>query len=203
MAEALVRAHRPIRCRRLGTPRFDAPLGCADSAAFGGPSVPARRPARPESASAVRQHACGAAGAEPPKGRSSIGRVTGLQNRRLGVRVPPALRAAQYRTTTSTSDRSDATTDRWTRPGDDTTAREPRPRRAGDAKKRGKKPLLARASALFYRQVVAELRKVIWPTRKELITYTTVVIVFVVVVIDAASPALDFGFTKAVFAVFG
>ena len=33
--------------------------------------------------------------------------------------------------------------------------------------------------ALFIRQVVAELRKVIWPTRKELITYTWVVIVFV------------------------
>ena len=37
--------------------------------------------------------------------------------------------------------------------------------------------------SLFYRQVLAELRKVIWPTRKELITYTTVVIVFVLVVI--------------------
>ena len=33
---------------------------------------------------------------------------------------------------------------------------------------------------LFYRQVVAELRKVIWPTRKELGTYTSVVLVFVV-----------------------
>jgi preprotein translocase subunit SecE len=32
---------------------------------------------------------------------------------------------------------------------------------------------------LFYRQVVAELRKVIWPTRRELITYTTVVLAFV------------------------
>jgi preprotein translocase subunit SecE len=33
---------------------------------------------------------------------------------------------------------------------------------------------------LFYRQVVAEMRKVVWPTRNELITYTIVVIVFVV-----------------------
>ena len=39
-----------------------------------------------------------------------------------------------------------------------------------------KKPFPARVS-LFYRQVLAELRKVIWPTRKELITYTTVVYV--------------------------
>ena len=33
--------------------------------------------------------------------------------------------------------------------------------------------------ALFYRQIVAELRKVVWPTRNQLTTYTTVVIVFV------------------------
>lgn len=31
----------------------------------------------------------------------------------------------------------------------------------------------------FIREVVAELRKVIWPTRKELITYAVVVIVFI------------------------
>ncbi|MDQ1621306.1 MAG: preprotein translocase subunit SecE [Actinomycetota bacterium] len=64
-----------------------------------------------------------------------------------------------------------------------------------------KKPLPARIS-LFYRQVIAELRKVIWPTRKELVTYTTVVIVFVLVVI-AYVTALDFGFSKLVLAVFG
>jgi len=28
---------------------------------------------------------------------------------------------------------------------------------------------------LFYRQVVVELRKVVWPTKKELTTYTSVV----------------------------
>jgi preprotein translocase subunit SecE len=64
-----------------------------------------------------------------------------------------------------------------------------------------KKPLPARIS-LFYRQVIAELRKVIWPTRKELVTYTSVVIVFVVVVI-AYVTVLDFGFSKAILAVFG
>ena len=64
-----------------------------------------------------------------------------------------------------------------------------------------KKPLPARIS-LFYRQVIAELRKVIWPTRKELITYTSVVIVFVLFVI-AYVTGLDFIFSKAVLAVFG
>ena len=64
-----------------------------------------------------------------------------------------------------------------------------------------KKSLPARLS-LFYRQVIAELRKVIWPTRKELVTYTSVVIVFVLVVI-AYITVLDFGFSKAILAVFG
>ena len=67
--------------------------------------------------------------------------------------------------------------------------------------KEERKPLPARIS-LFYRQVIAELRKVIWPTRKELITYTTVVIVFVLMVIAYVS-VLDFGFAKAVLSVFG
>ena len=54
----------------------------------------------------------------------------------------------------------------------------------------------------FYREVVAELRKVIWPTRKELVTYTTVVVVFVSIVV-AIVAGLDYGFSKLVLAVFG
>jgi preprotein translocase subunit SecE len=54
----------------------------------------------------------------------------------------------------------------------------------------------------FIREVVAELRKVIWPTRKELITYTTVVVVFVVVMLTIVG-LLDYGFAKAVLWVFG
>jgi preprotein translocase subunit SecE len=56
--------------------------------------------------------------------------------------------------------------------------------------------------ATFYRQVVAELRKVVWPTRQQLITYFWVVLVFVVVVMTFVS-LLDLGFGKAVFAIFG
>ncbi len=55
--------------------------------------------------------------------------------------------------------------------------------------------------ATFYRQVVAELRKVVWPTRTQLITYFWVVLVFVVVVMTFVA-LLDLGFGKAVFAVF-
>jgi preprotein translocase subunit SecE len=56
--------------------------------------------------------------------------------------------------------------------------------------------------ALFFRQVVAELRRVIWPTRRELITYTTVALVFVLIMV-AIVTGLDYLLTKAVLAVFG
>ena len=53
----------------------------------------------------------------------------------------------------------------------------------------------------FYRQVVAELRKVVWPTRQQLITYFWVVLVFVVVIMTLVS-LLDLGFGKLAFEVF-
>jgi len=55
---------------------------------------------------------------------------------------------------------------------------------------------------LFYRQVVSELSKVVWPTRKQLSTYTAVVMVFVLFVITVVS-IFDLAITKLVFWVFG
>ena len=55
---------------------------------------------------------------------------------------------------------------------------------------------------LFYRQVVSELSKVVWPTRKQLSTYTAVVMVFVTFVIAVVS-LFDLVITKLVFWVFG
>jgi preprotein translocase subunit SecE len=59
-----------------------------------------------------------------------------------------------------------------------------------------------RSLARFLREVVAELRKVIWPGRRELITYTTVVIVFVAFIV-ALVAGLDLLFARGVIAVFG
>ena len=67
--------------------------------------------------------------------------------------------------------------------------------------KRAKKGPFKRL-ALFYRQIVAELRKVVWPTRSQLTTYTTVVIVFVVIMIGLVT-LIDFGLDKAAKYVFG
>ncbi|MGS2806973.1 preprotein translocase subunit SecE [Nocardia sp. MW-W600-9] len=54
----------------------------------------------------------------------------------------------------------------------------------------------------FLREVVAELRKVIWPNRKQMVTYTTVVLVFVVFMVAFIS-GLDLAFIKGVSWLFG
>lgn len=56
--------------------------------------------------------------------------------------------------------------------------------------------------ALFLRQVMNELRKVITPTRKELISYTLVVLVFVAFMMAIVS-GLDLLFGTGVGYVFG
>lgn len=64
-----------------------------------------------------------------------------------------------------------------------------------------KRGLFARVG-LFYRQVVSELKRVVWPTRNQLTTYTAVVLVFVTFVIAVVS-VFDLILTKIVFWVFG
>jgi preprotein translocase subunit SecE len=54
---------------------------------------------------------------------------------------------------------------------------------------------------LFYRQVVAELRKVVWPTQQQLVTYFFVVMVFVIFMMALVS-GLDLAIGKAIFWVF-
>ncbi|HEU5031387.1 MULTISPECIES: preprotein translocase subunit SecE [Actinomadura] len=72
------------------------------------------------------------------------------------------------------------------------------------AKDEGKgKPAPRRTTpALFVRQVIAELRKVIWPTRRELVTYTTVSLVFVLIMVAIVS-GFDYGLQKGIYEIFG
>ncbi len=55
---------------------------------------------------------------------------------------------------------------------------------------------------LFYRQVVNELKKVVWPTREQLSTYTAVVMVFVCFIIAVVS-IFDVALTKLIMLIFG
>jgi preprotein translocase subunit SecE len=67
------------------------------------------------------------------------------------------------------------------------------PRPAGD---RGGRP------TRFVRESVSELRKVLWPSRNELVTYSIVVIIFLVIM-TAIVAGLDIGFAKLVLLIFG
>ena len=80
-----------------------------------------------------------------------------------------------------------------------TTERAPQPAGGGRGARR---PNIFERIGLYNRQVVAELRKVIWPTRNELVTYTIVSIVFVTAMV-ALVALYDFVFTKGVLGIFG
>jgi preprotein translocase subunit SecE len=84
--------------------------------------------------------------------------------------------------------------------GDEATGKKGRATPAREHK--DKRPGLFSRLFRFLREVVAELRKVIWPTRKQMITYTAVVLVFLAVMV-AVIAGLDVGIGKGVFAIFG
>ena len=54
----------------------------------------------------------------------------------------------------------------------------------------------------YLKQVVAVLRKVIWPNRKQMVSYTSVVLLFLVFMV-ALIGAVDLGLAKLVLQVFG
>ncbi|GCA99630.1 MULTISPECIES: preprotein translocase subunit SecE [Mycobacteriaceae] len=88
---------------------------------------------------------------------------------------------------------------------DDSTAdagKKSKPKKAEKSKKTGptRNPFVFVWN--YLKQVVAELRKVIWPNRKQMIGYTTVVLVFLVFMV-ALIGGVDLGLAKLVMWVFG
>jgi preprotein translocase subunit SecE len=70
-------------------------------------------------------------------------------------------------------------------------------RRAAQQEKRKRTP-----ARQFLKEVRQELRKVDWPTRKELVTYTIVVLV-TVIVMGSLIFGMDYVFQRAIFNVIG
>lgn len=54
----------------------------------------------------------------------------------------------------------------------------------------------------YVRESVSEMRKVLWPSRSELGTYSVVVIIFVVIMVSLVA-GLDIGFAKLTLLMFG
>ena len=79
--------------------------------------------------------------------------------------------------------------------------------RTGEKAKKPKKPGDRPANPFVFvynylKQVVAEMRKVIWPNRKQMLTYTSVVLAFLAFMVALVGLA-DFGLAKLVMLVFG
>ena len=131
--------------------------------------------------------------ATDPEGSSSIWQSTGLQNRRLGVQVPPALLKASYGKVTdvSTSEynreqkrllQRQGTLDAEGLPALRSGERRPP---TGPSTRGGFHP------RQFVDEVILELRKVMKPKRPELINYATVVF-FTLAFIMALVYAIDY-----------
>ena len=75
--------------------------------------------------------------------------------------------------------------------------KEKKPKKSGD---RSANPLVFVYN--YLKQVVAEMRKVIWPNRKQMLTYTSVVLAFLAFMVALVGLA-DFGLAKLVLLVFG
>lgn len=124
------------------------------------------------------------------EGRNEDARPSGAaarRERRSSAR--PASRKGRAGGSGSTKPGSARTTESKGRP---TPARSGRQGRVSPVRRVGR----------FLREVVAELRKVIWPTRKELVTYTLVVLVFVSAMV-AFVAGLDLLFARGVLWLFG
>lgn len=83
----------------------------------------------------------------------------------------------------------------------ETAASSSKGRPSGDNNSTEKRGFIGRI-VLFIRQVIAELKKVVTPTRKELINYTLVVLVFVIFMMILVT-LLDLAFGNAAIWVFG
>jgi preprotein translocase subunit SecE len=145
----------------------------SDSDAGGEKEQESKRTSRPVTAAARRE-------------RRASARPAGKATAKEADKSRPAAKASAA-----------ATTDGATKPAETKKGRAT-PKRD----RKAKRPSVLARLMRFIREVWAELRKVIWPTRKQMITYTTVVLVFVAFMV-ALVYLLDFAFRKGVFWLFG
>lgn len=139
--------------------------------------------ARPVTAAARRERRAAAARGEAGPGRRSV-----------EDKVPTGARSRRARTT-------DAAGAAPAKPIAKTISKEDQGIKTPKRDRQETQPSVLARLVRFVREVIGELRKVIWPTRKQQLTYTIVVLVFVAVVVAFVS-GLDLGFAKAVFAIF-
>jgi len=148
-------------------------------------------------------------GGETEESRPSGGRTAVVTKSVVRPQRPSGKRSRQR--PTEDVDDEDSTAEVKADADDKTGKKGPKGKSAKrDAKsKKATKPAKAGRSANpfvfvynYLKQVVAEMRKVIWPSRKQMVTYTSVVLVFLAFMV-ALVGLTDFGLTKLVLLVFG
>ncbi|MFC4853808.1 preprotein translocase subunit SecE [Actinophytocola glycyrrhizae] len=153
------------------------------------PSKGQERPSRPVTAAARRERR---ASARPAAGKESSAEDT------------KAARSGAKSAEDKAKPKAKAKSDSDAKPAAKTAQKGEHKGRPTPTRDRGKdaRPGLFARLFRFLREVVAELRKVIWPTRKQMITYTAVVLVFVAFMV-ALIAGLDLALAQGVTALFG
>ncbi|OXM66422.1 preprotein translocase subunit SecE [Amycolatopsis vastitatis] len=111
----------------------------------------------------------------------------------------------ERRATARPAGKSAARADDKTRPAGKSGEKTAPDAKGAPTPKRDRKPKKASVFARlvrFIREVWAELRKVIWPNRKQMFTYTLVVLAFVVFMVGLVS-VLDLAFKWGIGKIFG
>ena len=116
---------------------------------------------------------------------------------------PTGKRSRQRALVTTADDATDAAVD-WS---PTKTAKRTTPSRSNRPRRRRRRDSGASRNPIafvinYLKQVVAELRKVIWPNRKQMVSYTTVVLVFLAFMVTLIG-FVDLGLAKLVLLVFG
>jgi len=115
---------------------------------------------------------------------------------------PTGKRSRQRTGGTALAERDDeALTEEFEAADDDESGKKPKKaKKSSDDGKPSRNPFVLVVT--YVKQVVAELRKVIWPNRKQMVNYTAVVLVFLAFIVTMIG-LVDLGLAKLVIWVFG
>jgi preprotein translocase subunit SecE len=141
-------------------------------------------------------------GTDTGDGHASGGR-TALVTEALARPQRPSGKRSRQRVTDAGEDVDVESSDEVEVSKEDKTKKGAKAKRANKPKKSGDRSANPFVFVYSYlKQVVAEMRKVIWPNRKQMLTYTSVVLAFLAFMVALVGLA-DFGLTKLVLLVFG
>ncbi|GAA1691133.1 protein translocase subunit SecE [Mycolicibacterium murale] len=130
---------------------------------------------------------------------------TGDQGRSLATGTvtpqrPTGKRSRQRALAGGGTDDAEPSTDVETEANTNGSGKTPKAKTAKDSSGPSRNPILYVIN--YLKQVVAELRKVIWPNRKQMVTYTSVVLVFLAFMVALIS-GVDLGLARLISLVFG